>query len=61
MFNKYKEYKFVLVGLGPHAKRIYISIFKKYRLNLNLLVDLKSKNDVLEEKLKVMIIWFSYT
>ena len=52
MINKYKDYKFVLVGLGPHAKRIYISIFKKYRLNLALIVELKSKKDEIEQYLK---------
>ena len=52
MNNKYSNYKFVLVGLGPHAKRIYISIFKKLRLNLSLLIDLKSKQSEIEEYLK---------
>ncbi len=52
MYNKYKHMKFVLVGLGPHAKRIYISIFKKYSLNLSLLVELKSKKLEIEEFLK---------
>ena len=51
MYKKYQSYKFVLVGLGPHAKRIYISIFKKYRLNLSLLIDLKSKKSEIEEYL----------
>ena len=52
MYKKYESYKFVLVGLGPHAKRIYISIFKKYRLNLSLLIDLKSKKSEIEEYLQ---------
>jgi predicted dehydrogenase len=52
MNSKYEKYKFVLVGLGPHAKRIYISIFKKYKLNLALLIDLKSKKGEIEKYLK---------
>jgi len=32
----------VLIGLGPHAKRIYINFIKKHSLNLKLIIDLKS-------------------
>ena len=32
-----------LIGLGPHAKRIYINYLKKHRINLALLVDIESK------------------
>ena len=35
----------ILVGLGPHAKRIYINYFKKYKVNLAMLVDLKSQEE----------------
>jgi len=41
--NKYENYKVILVGLGPHAKRIYMNLFKKHKINLSILVDLKSK------------------
>ena len=50
--NKYSEYKIVLVGLGPHAKRIYINLFKKYNINLELLVDLKSQKENIQEYFK---------
>ena len=47
--SKYSEYKVILVGLGPHAKRIYINLFKKYKINLELLVDLKSQKEKIKE------------
>ena len=47
--SKYSEYKIILVGLGPHAKRIYINLFKKYKINLELLVDLKSQKEKIKE------------
>ena len=50
--SQYSEYKIVLVGLGPHAKRIYINLFKKYKINLELLVDLKSQKENIQEYLK---------
>ena len=50
--SKYSEYKIVLVGLGPHAKRIYINLFKKYKINLELLIDLKSQ----KEKIKILLL-----
>ena len=50
--SKYSEYKIVLVGLGPHAKRIYINLFKKYKINLELLVDLKSQKENIQEFFK---------
>lgn len=34
-----------LIGLGPHAKRIYINYFKKHKINVSLLVDLKSQEN----------------
>ena len=42
----------VLVGLGPHAKRIYISLIKKYNLPLNLVIDLKKNSDSIINYLK---------
>ena len=50
--SQYSEYKIVLVGLGPHAKRIYINLFKKYKINLELLVDLKSQKENIQEYFK---------
>ena len=50
--SKYSEYKVILVGLGPHAKRIYINLFKKYKINLELLVDLKSQKENIQEFFK---------
>lgn len=44
--------RFVLVGLGPHAKRIYIKYLKKYKCDLQLIIDLKSKKDDIERTLK---------
>lgn len=44
--------KFVLVGLGPHAKRIYLKYLGKYQCELALIIDLKSKKDDILETLK---------
>ena len=38
-----REKNIALIGLGPHAKRIYLNYFKKHNINLSLVVDLKSK------------------
>jgi len=35
--------KIALIGLGPHAKRIYLNYFKKHNVELSLVVDLESK------------------
>ena len=35
-----------LIGLGPHAKRIYLKYLKEHNLNFKLLVELKSKKNV---------------
>ena len=40
-----KKNSIALIGLGPHAKRIYLNYFKKHRVNVALLVDLDSKRD----------------
>ena len=34
-----------LIGIGPHAKRIYLHYFKKKKVNLELVVDLESEKD----------------
>lgn len=44
--------KFVLVGVGPHAKRIYLKLLKKYGCDLQLIIDLKSKKEDIENALK---------
>ena len=51
--RKYKERKqnIALIGLGPHAKRIYLNYFKKHRTNFALLVDLESKKNWAREYL----------
>lgn len=40
-----------LIGLGPHAKRIYLHYFEKHNVNFALLVDLKSKKEELKNYL----------
>lgn len=35
----------MLIGLGPHAKRIYINLFKKHNIIPKLIVDLNKKRD----------------
>ncbi len=35
----------MLIGLGPHAKRIYIKFLKKYNIKPKLIVDLDSEKD----------------
>ena len=51
--RKYKEQKqnIALIGLGPHAKRIYLNYFRKHKTNLALLVDLKSKKQYVRDYL----------
>ena len=43
--KRLKKNSIALIGLGPHAKRIYLNYFKKHRINVALLVDLESKRD----------------
>ena len=42
----------MLIGLGPHAKRIYIKLLKKHRIIPKLIVDLKSKQEEITDYLK---------
>ncbi len=44
--------KIALIGMGPHAKRIYLNYFKKYKINLGLVVELDSKKDNIKNYLK---------
>ena len=37
-----KEKNVALVGLGPHAKRIYLNYLRKHKMELTLLVELES-------------------
>ena len=46
-----KPISVALIGLGPHAKRIYLNYFKKYRINLSLVVELDSNKEVTENYL----------
>lgn len=46
-----KKNTIALVGLGPHAKRIYLNYFKKHKVNFVLLIDLESKKDEIREYL----------
>ena len=50
--NEFSNYNIVLVGLGPHAKRIYMNLFKKYRIIPKIIVDLKSKRKDIEAYLE---------
>ncbi len=38
---KSKKQNIALIGLGPHAKRIYLNYFIKHKTNFTLLVDLE--------------------
>ena len=40
-----------LVGIGPHAKRIYLPYFKKHKTNLALVIDLDSNKDSIRKYL----------
>jgi len=50
--NEFNNYNIMLVGLGPHAKRIYMNLFKKYRITPKVIVDLKSKRREIETYLE---------
>lgn len=50
--NEFKDCNIILVGLGPHAKRIYMNLFRKYRINPRIIVDLKSKKREIENYLE---------
>ena len=52
MTNEFNKYKIMLVGLGPHAKRIYMNFFKKYKIMPKVIVDLKSKRKEIETYLE---------
>ncbi len=41
----------VLIGVGPHAKRIYLNYFRKYKINLALVVELDSQKDATKKYL----------
>ncbi len=41
-----------LVGLGPHAKRIYLNYLKSHKITLKVLIDLKSKEKEAKKYLK---------
>lgn len=47
--SEFSNYSIMLIGLGPHAKRIYMNLFKKYKIIPKIIVDLKSKQKELED------------
>lgn len=46
-----KEKNIALVGIGPHAKRIYLNYLKKHKINLALVIEIKSKEKETKEYL----------
>ena len=50
--NEFSNHNIILVGLGPHAKRIYMKLFKKYSITPKVIVDLKSKRKDIENYLE---------
>lgn len=46
-----KKKNVALIGLEPHAKRIYLNYFKKHNIELGLIVDLESKRDSVKKYL----------
>ena len=50
--NMDTEKSIVLVGLGPHSKRIYMRLFQKYKLIPKLIIDIQSKQEELNTYLK---------
>ena len=51
-----------LIGLGPHAKRIYLKYLKEHDINFKILIELKSHGDeakkyLEEEGFKNVFIW----
>ena len=44
-FKVNKNVRVALIGLGPHAKRIYLNYFKKHKINLDLVVELESRKE----------------
>ena len=51
--EEFTNYNVMLIGLGPHAKRIYINLFKKYKITPKLIVDLKSKELEIKQYLEI--------
>lgn len=43
--SKIKKKNVVLIGVGPHAKRIYLKYFSNHKINLVFVVELKSNHD----------------
>ena len=41
-----KEINVALVGLGPHAKRIYLNYLRKHKMGLSLLIELESNKQI---------------
>ena len=54
MFKNNDTISVALIGIGPHAKRIYLNYLKKHHINLALVVELNSKKDVTKKYLTEM-------
>lgn len=50
--NGYKKKNIALIGIGPHAKRIYLPYLKKHRINLSLVVELDTKKEEIKKYLE---------
>ena len=50
----------VLVGLGPHAKRIYMKCFEINHFQPAIIIDLESNKETLEEYVKKTILLRSF-
>lgn len=52
MENKNKKAKIILIGCGPHAKRVYLPAINKINhIKLELIVDLKSQESIIQASL----------
>lgn len=49
--------KIMLIGLGPHARRIYIKLLKEHKIEPTLVVDLESKEKEVKEFIKKQSSW----
>ncbi len=51
-----KKINIVIIGLGPHTRRIYYPLLEKYykqkKLNISLLIDLEDQFQIINEYLK---------
>lgn len=50
--EEFENYNIILIGLGPHAKRIYMNLFNKYKITPKVILDLKSKRKEIQDYLE---------